>query len=502
MKILSAEQTRFLDNYTIKHEPILSIDLMERASERFTNWLISKYKLSEKSERKILIFAGIGNNGGDGLAVARMLLQWSIPVDTFIVRFSPNSSDDFKTNEERLKKLKEPINIYQNVDIPDFEENTIIIDAIFGSGLSRPIKGIAAAVVEKINSSTATVVSIDIPSGLYCDSINEELIKIKASEVLSFQLPKLAFLLSENEEYIGNWEITDIGLLPEAINQTQTNYFLLGKVEIAKMIKPRKRFSHKGTFGHLLVLAGSKGKIGAAQLTIKAALKSGTGLLTALVPGCAYEIIQIAIPEAMCLTDIHEEVLTEVPDLLNYRSLAIGPGIGTSMQTKKMLKSLLTKLKQPSVFDADALNILAQESDLLNKLPANSILTPHPKEFERLAGKSENSLTQLEKLRKFCADYHVITVLKGAYTAICNPEGEVYFNNTGNPGMATGGSGDVLTGVIAGFLSSGYSPFEAAKLGVYFHGLAGDKAALELGMIALSAGDIIAYLGKAYLEFE
>ena len=412
MKILSAKQTRFLDNYTIEHEPILSIDLMERASERFTNWLIKKYNLTEKSKRKIKIFTGVGNNGGDGLAVARMLLQWSIKAETYIVRFSENASDDFKTNEARLSKIIEPINIYGAQDIPDLTEDDLIIDAIFGSGLSRPLKGIAADVVSKINASEATIISIDIPSGLYCDAINEDEIKVKADEVLSFQLPKLAFLLAENEAYIKNWEIADIGLLAEGIEKAETNFHFLNKEFIASKIKPRGRFSHKGTYGHLLIMAGSKGKFGAAQLAIKAALKSGAGLLTSFVPACAFEIIQIAIPEAMCLTDIHQEVLTEVPDLETYKSLAIGPGIGTGMQTRKMMKTLLEKLEKPSVFDADALNILAKDPDLLKKLPENSILTPHPKEFDRLAGKSKNSLEQLEKLQQFCKENKVVTVLK------------------------------------------------------------------------------------------
>ncbi|UZR92902.1 NAD(P)H-hydrate dehydratase [Chondrinema litorale] len=502
MKILSAKQTRFLDNYTIEHEPILSIDLMERASERFTNWLIKKYNLTEKSQRKIRIFAGVGNNGGDGLAVARMLLQWSINAETFIVRFSDKASEDFKTNEARLGKIDEPMSIYTIGGIPDLHKDDLIIDAIFGSGLSRPLKGIAADVVSKINASEATVVSIDIPSGLYCDDINDDEIKIEADEVLSFQLPKLAFLLVENERYIKNWELTDIGLLAEGIEKTESNYYYLNKEFIASKFKSRGRFSHKGTYGHLLIMAGSKGKFGAAQLSIKAALKSGAGLLTAFVPACAFEIIQIAIPEAMCLTDIHQEVLTEVPDIESYKALAIGPGIGTSMQTRKMMKTLLEKLERPSVFDADALNILAKEPDLLKKLPANSILTPHPKEFERLAGKSKNSLEQIQKLQKFCEENQVVTVLKGAYTAICNTDGTVYFNSTGNPGMATGGSGDVLTGIIAALLSSGYEPYDAARIGVYLHGMAGDFAAKELSMTAMSAGDIIANLGKAYLEFE
>ncbi|MEM1136843.1 MAG: NAD(P)H-hydrate dehydratase [Bacteroidota bacterium] len=502
MKIISAIQTQALDKYTITHEPISSINLMERASKRFAIWLIKRFDLRNKPNKKIFIFAGVGNNGGDGLAVARILQTQGITVMVYSVRFSPKVSEDFKINEDKLLENGTINKIHNKIDIPNIPDNSLVIDAIFGSGLSRPLKGIAAAVVEKINSSKTYVVSIDIPSGLYCDALNEDIVKIKADEVLSFQLPKLAFLMPEHEDYIGNWEIVDIGLHPEGIASTKTNYFYLNKSEIKKMVKPRKRFSHKGTYGHTLVIAGSKGKIGAAQLTLKGVLKSGAGLLTAFVPKCAYQIIQIAVPEAMCLTDKAEEILSEFPNTASYKTVAVGPGIGMEELTQAMLPQLLSNFDKPMVLDADALNILATNPELLKKIPAKSILTPHPKEFERFVGSSKNSIERWEKLQAFCKKWNVITLLKGAYTAICNENGVIYFNSTGNPGMATGGSGDVLTGVIAGLLSSGYSSFDAARLGVYLHGLAGDKAAEVTGETALSAGDIAAYLGKAFKEFE
>jgi NAD(P)H-hydrate epimerase len=340
---------------------------------------------------------------------------------------------------------------------------------------------------------------VDIPSGVYCDGINTDDTKVHADHVLSFQFPKAAFLMRENADFIKSWTAKDIGLHQQGIEKTQADKYLTEEAEIKSWIAPRGRFSHKGTYGHLLVMAGSKGKVGAAQLTLKAALKSGAGLLTAYVPTCAYEIIQLAVPEAMCLTDRHNEVLTDFPDFTAYKTIAIGPGIGTGAQTSKMLELLLNQLNSPTVFDADALNILSKNKGLLKAIPANSILTPHPKEFERLAGKSDNTPDQWEKLKAFSIKYQVITVLKGAYTAVADSAGNIYFNNTGNPGMATGGSGDVLTGVVAGLLVSGYAPIQAARMGVYIHGLAGDLAAAEIGTMSLSASDIVNYLGKAFL---
>ena len=502
MKIFSATQIRALDQTTIKNEPIASIDLMERASERFTNWVLKNILEKNRHISEIYVFAGMGNNGGDGLAVARMLQKKGYTIRVFVVRFTKQGSPDFEINLKRLSRIVEVDTIEEIEDIPSISKNALVIDAIFGSGLSREIKGIAGNVIQSINQSNCTVASIDIPSGIYSDDLNVDSNKVVADYVLSFQFPKAAFFMKENEAYIKSWSTEPIGLLPKAIEETQTDKFLIESQVLKGLLKHRGKFSHKGTYGHLLLMAGSKGKMGAAQLTAKAALKAGVGLLTTHVPNCGYDIMQLAVPEAMSLTDTHQEVLTTFPDLDFFKSVAIGPGIGTGPQTSKMLASLLPKLKSATVFDADALNILSQNPSLLNQLPENSILTPHPKEFERLVGKTDSTPQQWEKLIGFSKQYKVITILKGAYTAFSDSEGNIYFNNTGNPGMATGGSGDVLTGIIAGLLTSGYAPLQAAKLGVHLHGLAGDLAAKEMGQEALTASDLIQYLGKAFLTLQ
>ena len=502
MKIFNAKQIRELDQVTIKNEPIASIDLMERASERFTNWLLKAVLEKNKQLSEIFIFAGMGNNGGDGLAIARMLQKKGYAPRVFVVKFTQKGSPDFEVNLKRLTRTVEVPFIENEAQIPKITEGALVIDAIFGSGLSRAIEGIAANVVERINQGNYIVAAVDIPSGIYSDEINADDKKIKADFVLSFQFPKAAFLMRENEAYVKSWEITSIDLHPEAIKNTQTDQFLVEEEEIKSWLKPRQKFSHKGTYGHLLLMAGSKGKMGAAQLSLRAALKSGVGLLTAYVPSCGYEIIQTSVPEAMCLTDEHQEVLSSFPELDMFKTIAIGPGIGTGQQTSKMLAKLLAELKTPAVLDADALNILSKNPTLLKALPEYSILTPHPKEFERLAGASENTPEQWKRLRAFSQEHKVVTVLKGAYTAIADSNGLLYFNNTGNPGMATGGTGDVLTGIIAGLLTAGYTSLQAAKMGVYLHGLAGDLAAKDLGQEALSAGDLVQYLGKAFLTLQ
>jgi len=502
MKIPSAIQVQTLDQYTIKNEPIASIDLMERASERFTHWLLKKVLRAQDSFSSIIIFVGLGNNGGDGLAIARLLKKQGFNPHTFVVKFSSKSSEDFAINLNRLKEVGKVSEIHAKKDLPNIPDNSLIIDAIFGSGLSRKITGIAAETIKHIQKSNSTVVAVDIPSGIYCDAINTDKIKVIADEVLSFQFPKAAFLMKENESYIKSWDIAGIGLHQKGVEEIKVNKYFTDISEVKSWLRPRSKFSHKGTYGYLLVMAGSKGKIGAAQLTLKAALKSGTGLLTAYVPSCGYEIVQLAVPEAMCLTDPNEEMLSKVPDISNYKAIAIGPGIGTNELTTHMLNSLLNQLNNPAVFDADAINIMARNPRLLKAIPKESIFTPHPKEFERLVGKCEDTPQQWEKLTAFAKENSIVTILKGAYTAVADTAGNIYFNSTGNSGMATGGSGDVLTGIIAGLLVTGYSPLQAARMGVFIHGLAGDLAAKTIGQVSLSAGDIVNYLGQAFLTLE
>ncbi|MFW6259758.1 MAG: NAD(P)H-hydrate dehydratase, partial [Tangfeifania sp.] len=380
----------------------------------------------------------------------------------------------------------------------------VIIDGLFGSGLTRPLEGLPAEIVQKINKLQNTVIAIDIPSGLMGEDNSENTFEtvLKADFTLTFQFPKISFLFAEHEQFTGKWEVLPIGLHPVGIEKTPSELVFVEKAEVQKMIPSRSKFSHKGTFGHALLIAGSFGKMGATVLASKGCLRAGTGLLTAHVPRLGYSIIQTAVPEAMVSIDPHDSMFTEFPDVSQFSAIGIGPGIGLKHNSQKALHELIEKTEIPMVLDADALNILSENKEWLKKLPANSILTPHPGEFRRLAGKSENSWEQLEKQRQMAKDYNVIVLLKGAFSAIATPGGKVYFNSAGNPGMATAGSGDTLTGIILGLLAQQISPENAVVAAVYLHGRAGDLAAAKKSEPALIAGDISDFLGEAFLDLK
>lgn len=497
MKILSAQQTRELDTYTIQNEPIASIDLMERASMVFTDWFAEQFP---KRHQLIHVCCGMGNNGGDGLAVARMLHERKYDVKVSICRFSDQGSEDFSENLKRLKKYPEiAINDIKKDDpLPDLQDTAIVIDAIFGSGLNRPAEGYWAALIEHIIQSEVTVAAIDIPSGLFADRHTEGA-RIQADQTLTFELPKLAFLFPENNLATGRWTHRTIGLSAGFLETVQTSNYYIDHDMVAGLYRKREKFDHKGTFGHALLVAGSYGKVGAAILSARAALRSGLGLLTIHAPRCAYEILQISIPEAMVSIDRHRHFISEWPGLDTYDTVGIGPGISQGQMTREAILQLIDNAQTPIVLDADGLNILAKNPDYFEKLPANSILTPHPKEFERLFGASPDNFTRNRLQRETAQRYQIIIVLKGAHTCIAMPDGSCYFNCTGNPGMATGGSGDVLTGILTGLLAQKYTSQAAAILGVYLHGLAGDLAVKELETHALVAGDLVKFLGKAFL---
>lgn len=499
MKILSAAQIRELDKYTIQHEPISSVDLMERAATAFTNAVTEMFRTNEQ----VLIFCGMGNNGGDGLAVARQLVERGyLHVTTYVVKHSPKASDDFEVNEERLKNISGIRYIETEFQIPQIPKNAVVIDAIFGSGLSRRVDGISAALIDRINESGAVVYSIDVPSGLFCDLPNDESdVVIKADITFTFHAPKLSFLLPSSAPYVKQFEVLDIGLHKEFAERIASPYRYVTHGHIRCVFKKRGRFSHKGTYGHALLCAGSYGKVGAALLTVNAALRSGAGLVTAFVPECGYNIMQTACPEAMVLVSEAENELSGLPEVSKFDVIGAGPGIGVSTSTDKFLSQLVVAGK-PLVLDADALNLLAENRSLLSKLPGSTILTPHPGEFKRLAGEWKDDLHRLKLQVDFAAQYNVVVVLKGAHTAVALPNGTVYFNSTGNPGMAKGGSGDVLTGVITSLLAQEYSAEEAAIIAVFMHGKAGDYAAAYLSQTGMTAQDIIKYLPETFGLFE
>lgn len=513
MRIFDTKQTRAWDRFTIENEPITPVDLMNRAAAAFTDWFTGMYR---DTKRPVVILAGTGNNGGDGVAVAR-LLHWQM-YDVYLVvcDFGGKRSPEFEAQLALLPKGLQPrfMTHPQQLDDPhDFNDpgNPVFIDALFGSGLTRPLDGPWAKAVDYLNDPwSAEVVSIDIPSGLFADSHTESDAVVCANRTFSFETPKLAFFFPENESLTGEWAYGSIGLHPGFDEETPFHYLTLR--EASQMLRPRRKFSHKGTYGHALLIAGSYGKTGAAILAARAALRSGAGLLSVHAPRCACLPLQTAVPEAMYSADRKAKYWAEAPALERYSAVGVGCGIGQETETAAALEQLLQLAREEHlarpwsewglVLDADALNLLAQNPAWWKQIPPETILTPHPKEFERLFGESANDFARNELQRQKAQEHQVYIILKGAHTAIACPDGTCWFNSTGNPGMATGGSGDVLTGLLTGLMAQGYSPGDSALLGVFLHGLAGDLAAKNRGYQAMTAGDLTEFLGAAWQEIE
>ncbi len=499
MKIFTAAQVRHIDAFTIEKEPISSVDLMERAATRLAGWYVRHYH----TDRRVVVVAGPGNNGGDALAMARMLAERQFRVDCYILEAGKLSPDCIlnrkRLMEQGLVKLKV---INDAGSLPEINGEDVVVDGIFGSGLSRKASGLPGKVIRHINANALRVIAIDIPSGLFGEdnSGNDYKAVIRADHTLTFQFPFLSFFFDMNDPFVGNWRVQDIKLHPEAIGEIETPYRTLEREEVKKLLPERGRFAHKGTFGHALVISGCYGMMGAALLSGEACLRSGTGLVTLHIPRFGYQIIQTGFPEAIVSLDQSDILFSEPPELDPYTAIGIGPGLGCKQNSGKGLKKLLEIARVPLVIDADALNILSTHPEWYANLPEGTILTPHPKEFDRLAGKCEDSYQRHLKQREFASRYGVIVVLKGAYTGIAAPDGRYWFNTTGNPGMATGGSGDVLTGLITGLLARGLDPLWAALAGVFVHGLAGDCAAVRFGQEAMIAGDMIRSLGEAFRE--
>ena len=498
MKIFSSNQIREIDRYTVEHEPVSSVDLMERAARRLFEWIVSRHD----KQRRFIVFAGPGNNGGDGLALGRMLAVTGYRVEIYYVCITDKESGDWKVNYERIRNSDSCafFRIESADQFPLLLSDDVIVDAIFGSGLNHLPDGLAASVIAKINDSGCEVISIDIPSGMQGEDItgSETGNTVKASVTLSFQFPKLSFMFADSYPYTGDWFILPIGLHPEAIARTETPYNYYTESDILPLLRKRGKFDHKGTYGHGLLVAGSSAKAGAAVLAAKAALRTGAGLVTCHLPSSCGHVIQTALPEAMISKDKNGEIITEAPDTENYSAVAFGPGAGTERETAVAFHSLIKSCSRPLVIDADGLNILAAENKWLSQLKKGTILTPHPGEFERIAGRSSRGYERLQLQVSLSVRHEIIIVLKGAHTSVTTPEGKVYFNSTGNPGMATAGSGDVLTGIILSLLAQGYKPANAAVLGVYLHGLAGDIAVKNIAPESLIASDLTDNLSRAY----
>ncbi|MBP9883505.1 MAG: NAD(P)H-hydrate dehydratase [Chitinophagales bacterium] len=497
IRILSSEQIREADRYSIEHIPIRSLDLMELAAMAFTQSFVQHYS----ADQPVVIFCGNGNNGGDGLAIARILLKKNYSVSVFILAGNKSYSEDFLANKAWLEKISADIinTIDENVDFPAIPDHIVIVDAIFGSGLNRALSGIAEKLITYLNQQKAIRVSVDIPSGLFADRVREGVV-FNADHTITFQQPKLAFFFPENNDAVGKWEVVPIGLDQQFIQSLPVSHFLLEKSDLQSILKPRRQFDHKGTFGHALIHAGSHGKMGAAILCATACIRCGAGLTTLHIPEAGIIAANTAIPEAMTIG--YDKKGKSEFNQGEFSSIAFGPGIGTNESTSFLLLRLLKKSMSPAVFDADALNIIAAEKKSWQLIPKDSIITPHLKEFERLAGTTNNWLERHRLQVTMSRTHSIYIVLKGAATCITTPDGLSFFNATGNPGMAKGGSGDVLTGIIAGLLAQHYPPMNACLLGVYLHGLAADIAVKKQSVYSLLASDIIATIGDAYRELN
>jgi NAD(P)H-hydrate epimerase len=496
VKIFSASQIKNWDAFTIRNEPVPSIDLMERAAAACAEWILKHIKTSSSFK----VFCGKGNNGGDGLAIARLLALHQLPVTVYIIETGSHGTDDFNINLSRLKEISTDIRTIESGEaFPVINQKEFIIDALLGTGLNKKPSGIFQQLILHLNNSKATVISVDMPSGLYCDKSSKGNTIIRASYTLSFQSEKLAFLLAENETYIGSMVILDIGLSKEYFNKEQSGLELIEKSDIDQIYLPRKIFANKGNYGHACMIAGSYGMMGAAVLSAKGCLRSGAGKLTSYICKEGYVIMQTSLPEAMCKV-FGNTFIKDIESIKNFDSIGIGPGIGKHLSHKQLLQKIFKNSKNPVVIDADALNVLSSYPGMYKSIPDHSIITPHPKEFERVFGTSDNDFERVNLALAKAKELNIYIVLKGHYTLTATPEGRGYFNSTGNAGMATAGSGDVLTGILTGLLAQKYSSLHACLLGAYLHGLAGDLASVKISQEAMIAGDIIDNLGEGFMQ--
>lgn len=512
MKIFSAQQTSLIDKFTISNEPISEINLIKRAAGRLHDWIRKSYP----DQNVFHIFAGPGNNGGDAIALSKLLAKKRSKINLFLL-FKPDKSlTHIKALIDELKMVKEveifDLSKYEEASLSDnlenilfrVSENGIIIDGIFGCGLKRGVtKGtLFGSIITLINSFVTPVISIDVPSGLYPDlkeNKKEDLI-VEATNTLTFEFPKLAFFIKESYKYTGDWEVLPIGLHRKAIKMIETPYRSIHASNITAILKPRPKFAHKGDFGHALMIAGSYGMAGAAVLSGKGALKGGVGLLTMHIPERISDIVQVSIPEAICNIGEDKFLFCNIEDVTKYSAVGIGPGLSRDEKCVEGLRSLLKLKPAKLLIDADGINILSEHPDLLDLLPENTILTPHMKEFKRLVGEISGSIDCIKKQKAFSQKYRVFIAVKGFNTSISTPDGRVSFNTTGNPGMATAGSGDVLSGLILSLLAQNYTVENALTAGVYIHGLAGDIALKIRGEYSMLATDIADSISLAFRE--
>ena len=487
LPLLTAAQIREADAYTIAHEPISSVDLMERASKAFTAWFVNHFPDKKKS---ISVYCGTGNNGGDGLAIARLLDAHQYKaLNVKITRFSDNASDDFNANLKRIQQTAIPLTELGKDENLPVEESEIIIDALLGSGLNKPLEGDYKRLVNYINSLHKTVVAVDVPTGFFTEGkVPEEAIAIQSELVITFQQPKINFLLPESAPYIKCLEVVNIGLDEKFVSSLNSAYEAVEEKDIRKLLKPRHRFSNKGTYGHGLIVAGEPETMGAALLSSAACAYAGAGLTTACIPQSGLTALNSYLPELMAIVRNG----AEIPSIEwnKFNSIGIGPGLGNNEVSLALLSDILTNYEKPLVIDADALNLLAAHRELWAELPENSILTPHMKEFDRLFGEHKSWWERIQTGIAKASEFKICILLKNDYTIVITPQGKVYFNTTSNAAMATGGMGDVLTGIITSLLAQKYTSEQACIIGAYIHGKAGDELALPNRMNVILPGQL------------
>ncbi|WP_353145245.1 NAD(P)H-hydrate dehydratase [Chryseobacterium sp.] len=498
MKVFTAEQIRSWDQFTISEEPVSSVQLMERASMEAAHWISE----NAKNYKKMVLFCGNGNNGGDGLAIARMLYIKGFDVDVFVNDPKGKFSEDALINLKRLRDISGiTVRKFSEVNQYSMDDKAVIIDALFGTGLSSPLEGIHKMLVEQLNEKKNIRISIDVPSGLSADALfDDNATVLKADYTLSFQCWKRSFLHPETGKYTGKVVVLNIGLSEKYNSITETRYFVTDDLLIESVFKPRQDFSHKGNYGKVAIIGGSYGKIGAAVLATRSALKAGAGLTFTVAPECGYEILQTTCPEAMFIKGGENYV----KDFDEYEGmiLGIGPGLGTHQETEAGLLHFLKDNRLPLILDADALNIISKDQDNIRMIPEKTIITPHPKEFERLFGSTKNSFQRLELAKEKAKEFHIYIVLKDHHTQIITPQEHVFYNITGNAGLAKGGSGDILTGILTSLLAQGYSEEEACILGVWLHGKAADIASEKHSKESMLPTEVIDELGAVFKELN
>lgn len=503
MKILDSERLHELDRMTMQREGISASDLIGRVARQAANEIQSRWQPSTPT----VIFAGPGNNGADALALATELTQRGFRPTVYLFNIGGNKlSPDCRAQRDMAAARIGADHIVEvtgtTFSTPHLDSQCLVVDGLFGSGLRDPLMGGFMALVRYINESGAKVVSLDMPSGLFCLWNNNTLTRnvVHADITLAVGTPRLPFMLSDYSECVGRWQLMDIGLSADALRELPTEFHYVEGSEIRGNLRRRPDFCSKDNFGCVTLVAGSYGMMGAAVLASRACLRAGAGRVTVHAPQCGYEILQTAVPEAMFDADRQRLVIGDITPPADNRIMAVGPGIGTNDTTIDALETLIKQAHRPLILDADALNCLARRPMLLDHLPVLSLLTPHAREFDRIFEPQPSDEARLIKAIEVSRRHNILILLKGHYSALVRPDGRVYFNSSGTPALATPGSGDVLTGIIAAFMAQGHKPEVSAIIASYIHGLAGQLAQRSQGTYSVTASDIVDHIGPAILS--